>query len=118
MVLVTFEVGRALGEESLDALARVVGLERLNEGAKLDLDGLVDGRLQAVVHGLDDQPCGDGRPLAQLAAERLGVGERLALLREPVDEADAVAFGGGDPRCLKLPARVGCDSLPKAGLLQ
>src|SRR5213083_1665314 len=51
--LSALELGLALGEECLDALGRVLGAERLEKRAALDLEGLVDGRVEPVVHGFD-----------------------------------------------------------------
>ena len=64
----------------------------------LDLEGLVDRRLDAVVDRLDDEPRGDGRARRELAREGLGVVERRALLGQAVDEPDPVALRGGDLR--------------------
>src|SRR5713226_9397164 len=47
LALPPLKLRRALLEEGLDALARVLGADHLLEGAHLDLDGLVDGRLDA-----------------------------------------------------------------------
>src|SRR5262249_11554508 len=95
-ILAALELGGALGEERLDALAGVLRLERGQEGADLDLDGLIDRRVDAIVDGLDDEPRGDGRPLAQRAGQRLRVVQRLPVLRQAIDEPDAVALGRGD----------------------
>jgi hypothetical protein len=78
-MLFALELGGALLEESLDPLARILRLENLLEGAHLDLDGLIDGRLDAIVHRLDDEAGRDGRPLGDLARQGLGVVESLAL---------------------------------------
>src|SRR5262245_45578198 len=48
--------------EGLDPLARVLGTDDLVEGACLDLDGLIDRRLDPVIDGLDDEPGCDRRP--------------------------------------------------------
>src|SRR4029450_2599082 len=82
----------AFGEERLDALRGVLGLERFQERADLDVDRLVDRRLEPRVDGLDDEPGGDRRPLGDLARERLGVVKRLTFLREPVGEAERQAL--------------------------
>src|SRR6185369_8858501 len=94
-MLFAFELGGALLEEGLDPLARILRLENLLEGAHLDLDGLIDGRLDAIVHRLDDEARRDGRPLGDLARQGLGVVEGLALLGQAIDEADPVALLGG-----------------------
>src|SRR3989442_8748040 len=94
-MLLPFEGRLALREERLDALRGVLGLERFEECAYLDVDRLVDRRLEALVDGLDDEPCGDRRPLRDLARERPGVVECLAFLREPVREAERQALLGG-----------------------
>src|SRR6266511_620992 len=96
--LSALEFGRALLKEGLDTLARVFRLEDLLEGAHLDLDGVVDGRLNAVVDRLDDEAGGDGRPLDDLPRQGLGVVEGLAFLGEAIDETDPVALLGGNLR--------------------
>src|SRR5262249_9963577 len=97
-LLAPLEVRGPLLEERLEPLGGVLGADHLVEGANLDLDGLVDWRLQAVVHRLDQHPGGEGRPLPQLARQRLRVGERLALLGKSVHQPDAVTLLGGDLR--------------------
>src|SRR5262249_13273450 len=98
IALAALEVGGALLEEGLDTLPRILGFERLQERTDLDFDRLVDRRLDAVVHGFDQGPRGDGRSLAQLARERLGVVEGFTFLRQTIGEPDPVAFLGRDLR--------------------
>src|SRR5262245_8681211 len=82
--LLALELSGTLLKERLDALARVLGPEALREGANLDLDRLIDRRLEAVVHGLDDEARGDRRPRPELPGEGARVVERLSLLGEPI----------------------------------
>src|SRR5581483_6053961 len=63
------EVGLAPGEERLDALRGVLRPQRLEEGAGLDLERPVDGRPQALVDRLDQEPGGDRRPPGELAGQ-------------------------------------------------
>src|SRR5260370_5451633 len=51
----------AVGEERLDALGGILGAERLQKCARLDLERLVDGRGEPVVDGLDEQARGHRR---------------------------------------------------------
>src|SRR5262245_56551751 len=92
MRLSPLEARLALGEERLDALRGVFRLQRFEERANLDVDRLVDRRLEALVDRLDDEAGRDGRPLGDLARQRLRVVEGLTFLREPVDEAERQAF--------------------------
>src|SRR4051812_13913045 len=98
IALLPLELRLALAEERLDALGGVLGAEDLQEGARLDLERLVDRRVEPVVHRFDDEPRRDGRPLADLPRERLRVVDGLALLRHLVDEPERRALGGGDLR--------------------
>src|SRR5205823_10911821 len=82
----------ALGEEGLDTLRGVLGLERFQERAHLDLARLVDRRLEPLVHHLDDQARGDRRALGDLPRERLGVVERLTFLAQAVHEPEGQAL--------------------------
>src|SRR5438105_6612926 len=86
--LPALERGLALGEERLDALGSVLGAERLQECARLDLERLVDGRREPVVDGLDEQARRHRRALGDLPRECLGDRERLALLRQLVHQAE------------------------------
>src|SRR5687767_9707080 len=92
MALFPLEVRLALGEERLDAFGGVLGPQRFQEGAHLDVERLVHGRLETLFDGLDRERGGQGRALGDLARERLGVVERLALLAQPVDEAERQAL--------------------------
>src|SRR5688500_15660263 len=76
ILLLAFEVRRALLEEGLDALARVRRPEHLLEGPRLDLEGLIDRRLDAVVHRFDDEARGHGGPAAELDGKRARIGQR------------------------------------------
>src|SRR6266446_1939716 len=92
------EARLALGEEGLDALRGVLGPERLQECAHLDLARLVDGRLEPLVNRLDDQARGDRRTLGDLPREGPGVGERLALLAQTVHEPEGQTLRRRDLR--------------------
>src|SRR2546428_4491471 len=74
--LPALERGLALGEERLDALGGVLGAERLQKGARLDLERLVDGRREPVVDGLDEQARGDRRGPGGVPPRRAGGPER------------------------------------------
>src|SRR3989442_5408913 len=91
-MLLPFEVRLALGEERLDTLRGVLGLERFDERADLDVDRLVDRRLEALVHRLDDEPGGDWRPLRDLAGQGPRLAQRPALLLEAGGEAPRQAL--------------------------
>src|SRR5262245_60754942 len=86
------EARLALGEERLDALRGVFGLQRFQERAHLDVDRLVDRRLEALVDCLDDEPGRDWRAPGDLARQRLRVVEGLAFLCQPVDETKGQAL--------------------------
>src|SRR3989442_13610773 len=94
--LLPLEARLALGEEGLDPLGGVLRLQRLEEGAGLDLERLVDRPVQAVVDRLDDEPGGDRRPLGQLKGQRLGGVPRVALLRAPGAPAPGQPTRPGD----------------------
>src|SRR2546422_9316682 len=91
-ILLPLEVRLALGEERLDAFRGVLGLERLEKRADLDVDRLVDRRVEPFVDRLDDEPGRDRRALSDRARERLRLVERLAFLRESVGEAERQAL--------------------------
>src|SRR5256885_12062639 len=78
-ILLPLEVRLALGEERLDAFRGVLGLERLEERADLDVDRLVDRRLEPFVHCLDDEPGRDRRAPGDHSRPRPGVVPRLSL---------------------------------------
>src|SRR5262249_56598449 len=65
--LLALEARLALGEECLDTFRGVLGLEGLEERADLDVDRLVDRRLEPVVDCLDDEPRRDRRALCDEA---------------------------------------------------
>src|SRR5207253_5920298 len=62
-ILLPLEVRLALGEERLDAFRGVLGLERLEKRAHLDVGCLVDRRVEPFVDRLDDKPGRDRRAL-------------------------------------------------------
>src|ERR1043166_9585312 len=92
------ELRLALAEEGLDALGGVLALERRHERVDLDVDRARHRRLQPLVDGLDDGGHRERRALAELPRQRAGVVQRLALLAEPVDQAELEALLGGDLR--------------------
>src|SRR5262249_55415474 len=94
----SLEVRRTFLEKGLNAFSGVFGLQGFEKGSGLDLDRLVDGCVNAVVHRLDHEPRRDRWPLRELACQRLGIVERLAVLRQAIDEPGAVALRGRDLR--------------------
>src|SRR5437660_442225 len=93
-ILPALEVRLALGEERLDAFRGILGLERREECAHLDVDRLVDRRVESFVDRLDDESRREGRALGDRARERLRLVERLAFPREPIGEPERQALGG------------------------
>src|SRR5207249_9838243 len=86
-ILLPLEVRLALGEARLGAFRGVLGLERLEKRAHLDVGGLVDRRVEPFVDRLDDKPGRDRRALRGRAPGRPRLLERLAPPREPVGQA-------------------------------
>src|SRR5438105_5771932 len=93
-ILLPLEVRLALGEERLDAFRGVLGLERLEKRAHLDVGRLVDRRVEPFVDRLDDKPGRDRRALRDRAPARPRLVERLALPREPLCPAGREALRG------------------------
>src|SRR5438445_3460275 len=93
-ILLPLEVRLALGEERLDAFRGVLGLERLEKRAHLDVGRLVDRPVEPFVDRLDDKPGRDRRgPLAR-AAERPFPVWRLSLPRAPGGQAARAGLPG------------------------
>src|SRR5439155_1961690 len=97
-ILLPLEVRLALGEERLDAFRGVLGLERLEKRAHLDVGRLVDRRVEPFVDRLDDKPGRDRRALLDRAREGPRPVGRLAILPEPVGQAAPRAPPGRHPR--------------------
>src|SRR5262249_58725303 len=76
--LLALEARLALGEERLDAFGGVLGLEGLEERAHLDVDRLVDRRLEPLVDRLDDEPGRDRRALGAQPRARPGLARGLS----------------------------------------
>src|SRR5437660_7764775 len=87
-ILLPLEVRLALGEERLDAFRGVLGLERLEKRAHLDVGRLVDRRVEPFVDRLDDKPGRDRRAPRARPRERLRPGSAPAILREPACPAE------------------------------
>src|SRR2546427_11830868 len=94
-ILLPLEVRLALGEERLDAFRGVLGLERLEKRAHLDIGRLVDRRVEPFVDRLDDEPGRDRRGRGGRARQRLPPGGCLAFPRVAVLRAEG--------RCLPAP---------------
>src|SRR5207245_3687905 len=86
-ILLPLEVRLALGEERLDAFRGVLGLERLEKRAHLDVGRLVDRRVEPFVDRLDDKPGRDRRPLRGRARACLCLVGRLSVLLLAVGQA-------------------------------
>src|SRR5438445_12893566 len=86
-ILLPLEVRLALGEERLDAFRGVLGLERLEKRAHLDVGRLVDRRVEPFVDRLDDKPGRDRRALRDRARGPPSPSQRVAIPRSPACHA-------------------------------
>src|SRR5262245_13543356 len=91
--LAALEVGLALGEEGLDPLCRVLRVERPQERSDLDVEGLLDGRLQSLVDGLDDEASRHRGAPGELPGQGPGLGQGFPFPAHAVDEAEGQALG-------------------------
>src|SRR5262249_58531019 len=92
------ELGRALRPERPEPLGGVLGPERLQKRLDLALARLVDPPFEPPIDARQDEAGGDRGASGDGPGQRLGVGHRLPVARQPVDQPQGERLAGRDLR--------------------